>query len=347
MTEYFDLKGEAVVRGLESLADSHMPPSTVDVAQAIADGRHQRRRHFIGTVACSVTALAAVAGIAFAGLAFSADSAHGTSAATLTAGKLTITGPDPFVVGAGFGWLPNGVDYFKDAFVNGGVQATALTPFTTPHPGALSTFSLKSYPDEEHAQNGIEGDVANMLYPTDSARQVTLTESAAAQVNGAPAYWITARAYAAGDAAMLFQLPDGRWADVLAQGLGSDAQPVLRHVAETVTADSKPIPLPLSISGLSKGTRISSFTFDPEEVVVRFDLEIDGTTVEVNAGSPGFVDNVHLGTCKSANTLEVCMGTSGPALPPSFHDGLQGLADDATLTGAKPSTWTTDVFPSP
>lgn len=342
MTENVDLKGEAVVRGLESLADTHMPPSTVDVARAIAEGRHERRRRAVGMVAWSVAGVAVVA--AFTGIAFSAGQLHGTPAATLTDTKLTITGPDPFVVGAGFGWLPSGVDYFHYALVNGGLQEVALTPYSPLHFGAMPIFSLKSYLDEEHAQNGIEGDVANMLYPTDPGKRVTLTESAAAQINGAPAYWITSRAFASGDAAMLFRLPDGRWADVLGQRLGPDAQSVARHVAETVTAVSKPIALPLRISGLPKGTQIASFTFDPEEVSARFSFKIDGTNLDIDAGSPGFVDNVHLRTCKSANTLEVCMGTTGPALPPVIHGGLQGLADGTTLMSAAPSAWTTDVF---
>jgi hypothetical protein len=126
-----------------------------------------------------------------------------------------------------------------------------------------------------------------------------------------------------------------------------------RRVAETVTPDASGSALPLSITGLPSGALITSYSLarqdaSPTSWNAEIGIEVAGVTLVYDEGPVGEVLPVTIGPskCTTASGLEACVTLASGKLSGRFPTGgLQALADDVSLRGLAPASWTTDVFP--
>lgn len=362
---------------LEAIAARSVPPSTVDIGRAMVEGRHARRKRALGVVGGSATgllalSLATVLAVGH-GSPVSAHRAPLTVGSTLphsasTDAPLPLNGADPFVVGARFGWLPDGVEQ-DSSYLTRGVLWLDANDFFENGGGANgrseTDVSLRTFAAGQTEQSSLASIVADDPYLS-LIKATTITAQAQPPINGKPSYALSRMSpTAAGDetVALLWQMSNDRWAELTmsvsgaAGGSGSTTLSAeARHVAETVAPDATGVALPLSIAGLPSGSVISAYDFERENTSptgwnADISVSVAGADLVYNEGPVGAVTPTTLGPsrCVTGNGLEACV-----SLPAAQHlpaqlaaGGLPALADDVTLRGLSPATWTTDVFAGP
>ncbi|HEX4790014.1 MAG TPA: hypothetical protein VH372_16225, partial [Actinospica sp.] len=222
--------------------DSVPPPCAVDIERAVTEGKRARRKRAVGVTSGAAGALAAICVAAL--VAGGSGPARPEAADSAT---LPITGADPFIVGARFGWLPDGVDQDSSSLFRGGlwlaadsgssVSGTSVSGGGGPEIG----LSLRTFPSGFSEQAAL----AESATPATEARRVTASPQP--PIDGRPAYAITETnsksntstdtskdtASASAPTAqgfqsvtLLWQLSNGRWAELV------------QNVAETVTPDA-------------------------------------------------------------------------------------------------------------
>lgn len=335
------------------------PPSAVDIERAMTDGRRARRKRAVG-----VTSTVA-AGLAACCVAVLVTTGNGGAARPETTDSaLSVTGTNPFVVGARFGWLPEGVAQDSWSLLHGALWISADNNYSTSSGGQQIGIELSLFP----AGSGEQSALATINADAGTVRGVKVqpvTALAQPSINGRPAYTLTNPIPIAPDVrqvTLLWQLANGRWAELsddvqntTGSGADTDAAELLaqaRHAAETVTPDASGTPLPFSISGLPSGAQVTSYSLvrqsaSPTDWVTAIGVEVAGVSLVYDEGPVGEVLPMTLGPtkCTTHNGLEACVTLASGSLSSGFPaGGLQALADDVSLRSPSQTTWTMDAF---
>jgi hypothetical protein len=125
----------------------------------------------------------------------------------------------------------------------------------------------------------------------------------------------------------------------------------LEHISSTVTNEPRDPPLPIRISHLPNGIRISGALLatgtngNTSPTQVTLDFVVNGTEFNLEAGpadTVGIPANATTSQCKQTAALKICAAATGPdtVLP----GGLTALLRDTTAPGPDPSRWTATPF---
>lgn len=358
--EFEELFGPGFPDPFEDIATLAVPPpSAVDIERAMTEGRRARRRRTAGVTSTVAAGLAAccVAALVTAG--------NGAARPETTDSALSITGTDPFVVGARFGWLPDGVEQTSSSLLQGSLWLSADNVHSIGRSAAPQIdISLNLFPAGSSEQSALDTIASDTGTATGIKAQITAL--AQPSINGRDAYLVTDPMPVAPSVRavmLLWQMINGRWAE-LSEGVvtttggapGIDATTLAaqtRHVAEAVTPDASGTALPLSITGLPSGSRITSYNLVrqndlPTGWTTAIGVEVAGVELAYDEGPIGAVLPTTLGPtkCTTHNGLEACVTLASGLLSNGFPaGGLQALANDISLRSPAQSTWTTDVFP--
>lgn len=320
------------------------PPSGVDIARAMSDGKRVRRNRALGVTG---GVAAGVAAVCVAGLVASGGGAVHTQTADPA---LRITSTNPFVVGARYGWLPSGVVQDGSSLFNGAFRLTAGSTS-----GADLGFSLRTFPSGSTEQSALDA------IATDDGPNQRVTPWVQEPIDGKPAYVVTDSMPInanVGEVTLLWQMSNGQWAELFGSMTtgtvgATDLMTQARHVAETVTPDATGAALPFSITGLPSDARITDYTLGPQNDsstswTAQIGIEASGIALVYDVGPNGDVLPMTFGPtkCTIRNGLEACVTWQSGHLSSSFPASrLQALADDVSLRSPDQATWTTDVFP--
>lgn len=361
-TESVPAFGLGIPDSFETFAtDAAPPPCAVDIGRAMTEGRRARRRRAARVTSGAALGLAVVCVVA---LVTGGSGAARPRAVDSAAATLPITGTNPFVVGARFGWLPDGVDQDSASLFHGALwlAADSSSSSASRSGGSDIGLSLRTFPAGFSEQSAL----AESATPATEGSRFTARPQA--PIDGRPAYALTATgsprtAPGFANVTLLWQMSNGRWAE-LAQDVsnsgnasGTDSTGLTgqaRHVAETVTPDAAGSALPFSITGLPAGGLVTFYSLarqnaSPTSWNTEIDIEVAGVTIVYDEGPVGEVLPLALGPskCTTDNGLEACVTLASGKLSDRFAPGgLQGLADDVSLRGLAPASWTKDVFPS-
>jgi hypothetical protein len=340
---------------LDFLASAAAPSSRVDIDRALVEGRAGRRRRTAGILSSSAATLAVVGVVAAVtvGHTGTGTSEHtsGTlptaAAPTPTPAYVLLADGDPLLPGARFGWLPGSSSAAAETFqVDDGVlwQDTSASGGSDP-----SSFRLGTFVGPQTAQRALE------LLETGWSYHV----SGHTTVGSQTAYWLDRSVPDAGggnaltDLALLWLLPNGHWSALSGMGNGvsvASLRQQMLHVAQTVTPESTPVPLPLRVSHVPEGAAVTDLNLQPTGSDWELDLSLwsPSYTLVYDVGAAGSVLPETLGPsrCKTADGVQVCVTMQAGAF--SKTTAAAGVLDtalaDVTPTGADPATWTTDVF---
>jgi hypothetical protein len=321
------------------------PPSTVDIARAMSDGRRLRRNRALGVTGGVAAGLAAVCA---AGLVVSGGGSAKTQAAD---SGLRITNTNPFVVGARYGWLPAGVEQDGSSLLFGAFRLTADSASSTPD----TALSLRTFPSGTSEQSAL------VAIAADEGPSNSVTVDTESPIDGKPAYSVTNSTPIASTVqvvTLLWQMSNGRWAELYesvsnSSAVATEVMAQARHVAEAVTPDTTGAALPFSIKGLPADAQINSYSSGLQDTsttvwTAQIGIVTGGITLVYDVGPDGDVLPMTLGPtkCTDRNGLEACVTWSNGHLSGSFPASrLQALADDVSLRSPDQATWTTDVFP--
>ncbi|WP_344625333.1 hypothetical protein [Kitasatospora arboriphila] len=369
---------------LSALADGSAPPSTVDVHGAVRRGRGRllrRRVALVVTAASAVVACSAALALVLPGGGRAADPAvlPTTSVSPSPSGVHTwnpipqssgpavtpsetrspapVTGTDPLISDARFGWLPDSVKTLRYMREANGQEASALGElgeFPTP------SFGLKVFPaGVTPALPTLADGKPNLpgYKPGNHAIRVD-----APQVNGREAYWITASDPNMAETmnTLRWKTAEGRWAELDSGSLSeADKQRIPLKVAAGVTTGHWQVPLPLRISNLPAAYTVNSVSLRQARDGSDFSLDLSigsstgafiGVTVKpdvpdtVRTGPDGMPHQPESTRCTSENGVKACVTALGnEAHVFDAAGGAQGLLDRFTLFGTDPATWNTAV----
>ena len=345
---------------LDSLACAAPPVSRIDIDRAVAEGRAGRRRRAAGILSSSAATLAVVGVVAAAVLghtgasntiATSGHTAGMPPAATVSGPVGTTSTPilvddgDPVVIGAHFGWLPGSSSATPWTMqIKDGV---AWLDSSSSGGSTSSSFRLGTFAGPQTAQGALK--VVQTGWPYRVSGHTT--------IGSQPAYWLDESLPDGGsgltDLALVWLPPNGHWSVLTAVGNGVPAatlQQQMLHVAQTVTPAATEVALPLRVSHVPVGAGLDNLNLQPNgsDWTLDFSLWTPSYTLVYDVGPAGTVLPQTLGPsrCKTADGAQGCVTMEAGAFSKSAAaDGVLDTAlADVTLTGADPSTWTTDVF---
>lgn len=221
---------------LESLRDDPMPPSSVDVGRALADGRRRvRNRRLTAIAAAGCTALALVGGIGVLDVRPpGVDGDRGP-----TGGQQAVTTPpmpapapaafDPLLRYAAFGWLPDGL---TDSSVKIEADQFLLTALAPTDGKDWSGVELRLVPAGHDIALARTDDFAVEPGVTQGWAEVTAAEP----VNGRPARWNGKALGGGAGAALRWEYAPNAWAEVVVGGraAGPDANATARRIATMI-----------------------------------------------------------------------------------------------------------------
>jgi hypothetical protein len=315
---------------LQRLAEADAPPMKLDIELARATGRRYRRRR--STTVAGVAALAVTGTLVVANLVTSVE--NRPAPATSATPRPVVA---PLVTHATFGWLPPGI--------------------------TRTDFEWGEHGDHVRAQNE-KADLGTQLwltvYPAGKIPDVELGGQKrgaipADPVNGRTAYWVTADSDPrnGGDAVLLWQAADGRWAQLHGYYLHLFADPkaVLHRIATETAIGDRAQPLPVRITGLPRHYRIYDVTFARPmrrvEGSGRWDLALfyryNGANFSIHAFPAGTKRNKYgAKACRIAKAVEVCVITEFTRHK-AIRDlgGPQGILDHFVPLGMDESRWET------
>ncbi len=346
---------EELIAALEELSGEPVPPSRIDLDQALRDGLRGRRNRRMRGVLSAVAAVCVIV-VALLPVLSGKGATSAQPAAPTTTGTTASLPPSSTVPGTGhcgigsdtitpvpvdafrlttpvsFGWLPTGVTTITSGFSDG--ETADFVTATAGNRRALALMCMGT------RRPGAEG----------------LYETPAPDINGHLAYWSSQTkgnpVDGSGTLDLTWQNTTGQWLNLIAdQQSGSQAEATVEHIASTVTTEPRDLPLPISISHLPGDIRISGAVLatgtggNNSTTKATLDFALDGTEFHLEAGP---VDTVGIPTsattsqCKQAGTLSICAAATGPdtVLP----GGLTTLLRDTTALGADPSRWTATPF---
>lgn len=321
---------------LEELAEAPAPPSNLDVGRA----RQQGRRRLYTRRATLFAGLAAAAGTATLVTPPVLRSIIAPEPAPATPPP-----PEgsPMITYATFGWLPesiNRVDFGKGAHGD-------YTHAVNENAELGTHLWLSVYP---------AGDPP--MPPAFKDREAFTADAPA--VNGRTAHWVTENrsdVLNGGDAYLVWQAADGRWAMLHGYYLSvfDDPQAVLHRVASESTVAERAMPLPVRIGDLPAELRIDEVTFYRP---MPKDMGVGAWLLQLfySRSGPAFAILVHpegsrtvtkepgTETRKAAEGVEVCV-TGGVSTDHATIERLGGPAavlDRFTPLGLDESTWETN-----
>jgi hypothetical protein len=232
---------------LRSVADGEVPPARVDLDQAIAGGRRQRRRWAV-TAAGSGLAIVLAAG-AFVAATVSVNSRATTPPQARPTATGTAAGRTPAMPGAApsqfnpltpyaeFGWLPGGYTVGSQGAgpesTTRSVQMVAAT--------ANGSRQIQLMADAAGACTGSARTSLTCPFPDQSALEIRAFRAAPA-VNGRSAYWAQTLN---GDALVWQYAPDAWaslnvWGPLALQGADTSERAMLRRIAAGVRYGADP-----------------------------------------------------------------------------------------------------------
>lgn len=239
---------------LRETADTDLPPARVDLDQAIAAGRQQRRMRLAGIAGSAVAVVAVAVVIAVSGVVSPASPPRKPIAPSASG---QVSAPDrfnPLVPYAAFSRLPAGWHVGqKSSFPGNDLMAASTT----------TQLSLQVWAPD--------GAGALTVYPAGQCRSAASTLlcpllnepwqklSRAPDVNGRPAYWLGLKGTSPGSAVIGWQYAPGAWA-LLGWGYSNTSEPhpagAVRAVLRSLAADVRfgqttPILFPYTIHGLA------------------------------------------------------------------------------------------------
>jgi hypothetical protein len=336
---------------LEPLRDEPLPPSSVDLARAMAAGR---RRVFTRRVLAVATAGLTVIGIAIGvgAVARPPTAARPAPVSSVPPSPVPAAAPtsfDPMVRYAAFGWLPS--DFTR---LTTNTRADQFTLIAT-RPGVLDgeRIELRMVP----AGHDIRAeDAQDFSIPLDADIQGVVIE--AQPVNGRIAWWNTSGP----DLGLRWQYAPGARAEVLVHTESGDPKTIARQVAESIRYGvNEPVRLPFSLTapGSMRPERVIVITGEPSwEVRVGYgdrdahgdwplEILIFPSTSETgygNSGTPNTTVDGH-----PARTFTCCGGALGLQLY-----NVQGLYIDMYCTesslvpdGLEPVFRAMTLYPDP
>ena len=344
---------------LAEAAYAEAPVSTVDIDKARADGR---RRVLAARLAPIGGGVAVVAACALVVNGLGGTSPAKTGGPSSAAAGRHFTGTDPLTAVAKFGWLPDG--YVATSTTTGGdygsgVTARAKQPQSST-PTAPQMLALTSSTTEPQLRSF-----------------ETKTE---VSVKGSPKAYIV---HTPGDGPevpeemrLRWQTASGSWFTLGGdyQMPGTELQPLLIKVADSVTPSGTAVPLPIHIDGLPQGVTLGEAMLnDPVEVGTDgftvglsyhsgtagpgtghyFSVSVaptgqqEAATSQVGkAGIKLTPANPASNTCKDSEGLQICVQDDpkqpGPD-PLASVGGAKGLLDRITSLGTDRANWTTHV----
>lgn len=212
--------------GLAELADTPAPEAVLDVARAQRTGRGRLRRRRLAGVAGAVVILV-TAGLLGAGFRDRHDGAP-MPAVSPTVGPTSIT------ANVRFGWLPDWADSGPGYRVEKSQAYATVKKRTDMAPALKVTLTpAGSKPGAQLVQQDIE-------------------QQEAPKVNGRTAYWLKAEYFTSGPPSRTYllrwQVPDGRWAELLAEHLPANSEQEVLRVAAGVVFGAVESPLPVRFS---------------------------------------------------------------------------------------------------
>lgn len=338
---------------LDSLASAPAPSSRVDIDRAVLEGRAGRRRRSAGILGSGVATLAVVGVVAAVAVGHTGTSDRTSGAlpaatASSPAVAFVLSGNgDPLVPGARFGWLPGSSSAASETIqVDDGVlwQDASGSGGSDPISLRLGTFA-----GPQTAQSALKLLEAGWSYHV----------SGHTTVGSQTAYWLDRSVPDPGgsntltDLAFAWPLPNGQWSALSGIGNGvseASLQQQMLHAARTVTPGSTPVALPLHVGHVPEGAVLTDLNLQPtgSDWGLDFSLWSPSYTLVYDVGPAGTVLPETLGPsrCKTAQDVQVCVTMEVGAFSKTAAAGGVLGADlaDVTLTGADPSTWTTDVF---
>ncbi|MFE9422345.1 hypothetical protein ACFYNO_05185 [Kitasatospora sp. NPDC006697] len=364
-----------LVERLSALADGTAPASRVSAAAAIRGGRGRLRRRRLAAGALGGAALVAAAlllvpsgrhpsSLVVPAVPSSTPSPGGSPTPggsapvppggpdqPLTAGYMPAgshdptryvpaTGSDPLVVEAVFGRLPDwakypgGLDY--ESTYEGGAFAQVKSPTDPSAPRLLlSVLPAGSTATSPATMDGLAA-----------------TFQPAAPVGGRPAYWVSpgsapgsATGSSSGDLRLRWQLPSGRWAELLGYPLKAQNRDDLLRVAADVQGVPTQVPLPVWYAGLPADVKLNYVTLERSAGAAGGDWNVQlifwsgaGSTSSVTVRPDGTGTDPSGAACRSDQGVRLCVGgdPGDPAL-----SGL--LLAHLHTTGAADGDWTTQV----
>jgi hypothetical protein len=343
---------------LRGVADVEVPPARVDLGQAIAGGRRQRRRAIAAAgsgLALAVAAGAFVATTVTASPQAAVPQARGTvSPSATTPGRVTDmpgSAPerfDPLVPYAAYGWLPAGYTVgSQGAGPDSTTRSVQLTAAT-----ASGSRQIQLTVDARGACTGSVHSSMTCAGTNDSVLQIEHFTAAPA-VGGRPSYWARDK-YVGGY--LLWQYAPGAWASLHVGGSlalsGASAQEraMLRQIAEHVRyAAGTPIAFPYWVR-LPAGWTVAETGFGPGPAggLLGYGLQAgpaakpEAVDLAVQTVAPGNSDSC-LGTPNVTLDGTQAMLTE-PGQPPVYQslcaDSVEGLnvyvALDLTRPGGQP-----------
>jgi len=269
-----------------------------------------------------------------------------STAVTGAASPARAAGTDPLVVPGDFGWLPANAQHIEYTFAPG-QEVSTVAKGGDPGPGnSLNSlpamFWLSAYPPGQTPELG--------TFAT-GAKQLRVD---APPVNGRTAYWITANAADptnGADTYLVWQSPQGRWAELHGYYLGDDPiEATMLRVAAGVTIGDVPVPLPISISGLPASAVANEIEADRPSARgdttwhVGLIFAVGGSYVSITVRAAGSGGTAPL--CDpNRNGLAICVAFSGGTANSLLPSGLPGLLKSITSFGPDPKNWTTNVLP--
>ncbi|MEY9950538.1 hypothetical protein [Kitasatospora sp. GAS1066B] len=343
--------------GLAELVGSPPQQSVVDVAAAVRQGRSRRRRRRLGVAAASLAFAVGVSGLALA----LPGQGHGVPAAapttTAPADLPPDTGHDPLTTEVQFGWLPDwargsdGIGYSAD--------------YQGPSPQAFAM--VRGNPARGFSELRLTLLPAGQVPDATKLNGRPAQRSAAPQVNGGTAYWLTPSAdprLPTDEHALRWLTSSGRWAELQGQwGEDAGATAVVLRVAAGVTYGKWAVPLPVRLTGLPADFKVALATLAPSmngsDWTVAVAMTVGNSLVTINvgpslplppSGSPYPGKSIHNGGypgapgCITQAGLDACVDS-----PPGYETALQavggvhGVADRLVLLGGDRGNWTTEV----
>ena len=235
--------------GLDEVADSYRPrPGSIAVARARGRRSLRMRR---GAAAVGSAAVIAVVATAVAG-GLPGLGAHAGTGGSVAGGKAPaaarsqqhVTGTDPLLRTASFGWLPAGLSaggYVSDSQDQPYLELDASGPVASL---ILTAYWRGGMPPIPHLPGGVPG------------RRIP-----AAPVHGRPTYWITEPTLglrAQENFEMQWQYAPGRWADLQAAALHAASVTSLTREAYRIAATvsfGRPsrVAMPFAVTGIPAG----------------------------------------------------------------------------------------------
>jgi hypothetical protein len=345
---------EHLAESLTTLLAEPAPPSTVDVARLLRDGRRTLRRRRAATALAGVAAAglcgALVVAVLPAGPADRAVPATGTPAGA---------GIDPLTMNGTFGWLPTGFGMVAYEFNNESGNA-ALNEATAGNPAATAAGPM----------GPAELSLSTRLVPGDSLTSTT-GKQRIGDINGHPAYWQpgeilqnngTLKPYLGGN--LVFQSPSGQWAQMTGQGV-SESDMV--RVAQSAVLTPKAIPLPIRITGLTTSLAGASAQISTDHgswTDASVNVLVDSQEITVDATRPAAQNPCDPGSLKPSklpytkcatrvvNGLQITVTlstltygeSSGSQQPAPETGNPASYFRYVTSLGLDQAQWTTDVL---